>query len=365
MRATPATVDYAALATHQAACPLTQLAASSTSLQIEKRVVGGVELLSTSLEGGVRPLILLVNRPAVFAAFHELAHAGTRATKRLIAARVMWCGLNSDVAAWVKNCQKCEGFQATHGGDPAHRHPSQAVHPHPHGHRGPPASGHLWQQVLVHSGGQVVTLVRGPPHAGHCRHQLRRRSHRRLDLQILGTGAADLRQGYAVYLCHLGRLVPAAGHPAPANHCFPPSSKWYGREVPPPAERCPAGPPCMARLASTPSLGPDGAESRPPQRTQESPPPRSSSARRWCCRGRSSTRESRHQPISSPNCGNPVRRCLRVPSPIRRWRTSRRRHSSQRHSSTSGRAARSLPCRRSTAARTESLPLARRFSGYR
>ncbi len=45
VRATLAAVDYAALAAHQVACPLTQRAASSTSLQIEKRVVGGVELL--------------------------------------------------------------------------------------------------------------------------------------------------------------------------------------------------------------------------------------------------------------------------------------------------------------------------------
>jgi transposase InsO family protein len=30
------------------------------------------------------------------------------ATKRLITARVMWRSLNSDVAAWVKNCQQCE-----------------------------------------------------------------------------------------------------------------------------------------------------------------------------------------------------------------------------------------------------------------
>jgi hypothetical protein len=44
---------------------------------------------------------------------------------------------------------------------------------------------------------------------------------------------------------------------------------------------------------------------------------------------------------------------------------SHRGHSSQRHSSMSGRAARSLPCCRSTAARTGSSPLARRSSGYR
>ncbi len=36
VRATPSAVDYAALAAHQEVCPLTQRAASSTSLQIEK-----------------------------------------------------------------------------------------------------------------------------------------------------------------------------------------------------------------------------------------------------------------------------------------------------------------------------------------
>ncbi len=52
VRAIPAAVDYAALAAHQAACRLTQWAASSTSLQIEKRVVGGVELLCDVSRGG-------------------------------------------------------------------------------------------------------------------------------------------------------------------------------------------------------------------------------------------------------------------------------------------------------------------------
>jgi hypothetical protein len=62
VRATPSAVDYAALAAHQAACPLTQRAASSTSLQIARRVVGGVELLCDVSRGGVRPLVPLVAR---------------------------------------------------------------------------------------------------------------------------------------------------------------------------------------------------------------------------------------------------------------------------------------------------------------
>ena len=45
VQATTAAADYVTLAAHQGACPLTQRAASSTSLQVEKRVVGGVELL--------------------------------------------------------------------------------------------------------------------------------------------------------------------------------------------------------------------------------------------------------------------------------------------------------------------------------
>jgi hypothetical protein len=109
-----------------------------------------------------------------------------------------------------------------HGGGAAHRHPSQTIHPHSRGHRRPPASGHLWQQVSVHSGGQVLPLARGTAHARHHRRHLRRHPHTRLDLQIQSTGAADLGPGHTVHLGHLGRPVPAAGHPASADHCLPP-----------------------------------------------------------------------------------------------------------------------------------------------
>ncbi len=47
------------------------------------------------------------DRQKVFNAFHGLAHAGTRATGRLIAARAMWRGMNFDLAAWVRDCQAC------------------------------------------------------------------------------------------------------------------------------------------------------------------------------------------------------------------------------------------------------------------
>jgi hypothetical protein len=54
-----------------------------------------------------RPLIPIEDRKAVFDAFHSLAHSGTLATRQLIAARAVWRGMNTDVAAWVQDCQQC------------------------------------------------------------------------------------------------------------------------------------------------------------------------------------------------------------------------------------------------------------------
>ena len=43
----------------------------------------------------------------MFLAYHCLANAGTRATRRLLAARAVWRGMNSGVTAWVRDCQAC------------------------------------------------------------------------------------------------------------------------------------------------------------------------------------------------------------------------------------------------------------------
>jgi transposase InsO family protein len=106
-------VDFAAIASHQLSCPETVKAVSSSSLLIEERVVDGVKLLCDVSRGLVRPLIPLVDRRTVFAAFHSLAHPGARATRRLMTARVMWRGLNSDVTAWCRDCQSCQRGKVT------------------------------------------------------------------------------------------------------------------------------------------------------------------------------------------------------------------------------------------------------------
>jgi transposase InsO family protein len=72
--------------------------------------------------GTPRPLIPEANRRQVFAAVHGLAHPGTRATRRLLAAKFVWRGMNSDVPRWIKDCQSCTRGKVT-------TQPAAAVHP--------------------------------------------------------------------------------------------------------------------------------------------------------------------------------------------------------------------------------------------
>jgi hypothetical protein len=73
-------------------------------LLIEKQIVGGVELLCDVSRGKVLLLVPLVDRAAIFDIFHGLAHTGSQTTKCFITTRVMWRGLNINVAAFCKNC---------------------------------------------------------------------------------------------------------------------------------------------------------------------------------------------------------------------------------------------------------------------
>ena len=47
-------------------------------------------------------------RRRVFENLHSLAHPGTCPSKRLIAARYVWPGLNKDVTSWARSCLSCQ-----------------------------------------------------------------------------------------------------------------------------------------------------------------------------------------------------------------------------------------------------------------
>ena len=54
------------------------------------------------------------HRRVVFDQVHGLAHAGTRATTRLLNSRYVWHGLAADVKNWCQQCVECQRAKVTH-----------------------------------------------------------------------------------------------------------------------------------------------------------------------------------------------------------------------------------------------------------
>ena len=92
--------DWRGLASRQATCTSVQHTAASPSLKVVARHQEGVQLLCDISTGHGQPLIPTEDRQSVFEAIHNVAHPGTRATRRLVSARVVWRGMASDLAAW-------------------------------------------------------------------------------------------------------------------------------------------------------------------------------------------------------------------------------------------------------------------------
>jgi hypothetical protein len=105
--ASPVSLDYARIAANQRSCQETLKAAHSSSLQLQHVDMQWEKVVCDVSTGQPRPLIPVADRRDFFWAIHELAHAGIRATWRLMAARVVWRGMASDVEAWCPDCQLC------------------------------------------------------------------------------------------------------------------------------------------------------------------------------------------------------------------------------------------------------------------
>ena len=86
---------------------------TASSLHVAQRHHEGSDLLCDVSTGHVRPLIPAADRQAVFQALHGIAHPGTRATRRLISAQVVWHGMASDLAAWCRSWQECHRAKVT------------------------------------------------------------------------------------------------------------------------------------------------------------------------------------------------------------------------------------------------------------
>ena len=104
--------DLRGMAARQATCASTQAALQLPSLNVRPRQVEGVQLLCDLSLGRWRPLVPVADRDVVFHAIHDVAHPGIRATRRLVAARYVWTGMRSDIAAWCRDCVGCNRGKA-------------------------------------------------------------------------------------------------------------------------------------------------------------------------------------------------------------------------------------------------------------
>jgi RNase H-like domain found in reverse transcriptase/Reverse transcriptase (RNA-dependent DNA polymerase)/Integrase zinc binding domain/Integrase core domain len=126
----PATcgVDFQQLAAAQRVCSETAELATCQSLHVQKVVVNNVELLCDVSNGLIRPLVPNSFRQAVFQSVHQLAHPGTRATRRMVSTRFVWRGMAADIAAWCRDCQGCaRGKILTHVKSPVQKIPVPAA----------------------------------------------------------------------------------------------------------------------------------------------------------------------------------------------------------------------------------------------
>ena len=72
-----------------------------------------VPIMCDIFTGVPRPVVPANFCRRVFTAEHELSHAGTHATRRLIANRWLWYKINHDVNQWCRECTACQVSKVT------------------------------------------------------------------------------------------------------------------------------------------------------------------------------------------------------------------------------------------------------------
>ena len=164
----PAVAAVARIAANQRSCQETLKAAHSSSLQLQHMDMQGERVICDTSTGQPRPLIPVADRRDVFRAVHELAHAGIRATRRLMAARVVWRGFRRGrVVPRLPALCTWQGQPTTHCSCPAHTSTGAALYPRARGPgwASPCISGGV--QVPVHYGGQVIQVAGCRPSEVH------------------------------------------------------------------------------------------------------------------------------------------------------------------------------------------------------
>lgn len=104
-------VDYAAMAAAQVADEeIIAYRTAVSNLKLEDVNFGsaGTTLLCDMSTGKPRPVVPSSWRRRVFETVHGLSHPSIRATRKMVAEKFVWHGINKDVSAWAKTCISCQ-----------------------------------------------------------------------------------------------------------------------------------------------------------------------------------------------------------------------------------------------------------------
>ena len=81
---------------------------------------GSSPVLCDTSTGTPRPWLPERFRRPAFDALHSLCHPGARTSRKLVAARFVWPGMNADAGRWARSCIACQASKV-------HRHTTAAI----------------------------------------------------------------------------------------------------------------------------------------------------------------------------------------------------------------------------------------------
>ena len=111
----PAGVDFAAMAHKQAQtdCPTASEFLGFQFKEVPLPDRNGTILCEIST-GVNHPFVPEKLRRPVFNVLHSISHPSTHATKKLIATRFVWPGMNKDIHSWARSCLHCQRSKVSH-----------------------------------------------------------------------------------------------------------------------------------------------------------------------------------------------------------------------------------------------------------
>ena len=104
------TLDYIAMAADQQHPDIQAYRTAISNLQLEDIPIGNsqTKLLCDVSTGTPRPIVPPSWRSTVFHAIHNLSHPSIRTTRKLVASKFVWHGLNKQIGLWTKQCIACQ-----------------------------------------------------------------------------------------------------------------------------------------------------------------------------------------------------------------------------------------------------------------